>query len=274
MRSAPSPRRERGVVLVLTLWVVALLAVLGAAAARDARERLALARVHATRVQLDAAAEGVLWRVVDDVVDLPAAPLVPPDGVIVDVPASGRSVLVRVTDESAKTDLNGASPELLAATLRATAPRGRRDPLTVDALLDWRDADDTARPEGAEQDDYRRAGRATGPKNAPFEAVRELRQVPGVDGARFRRLRPLVTVVAPGGATGPTTAGDASDDAPAAYAAGHAYMIEVEAAAAGVTAGVRAVIAASSDAAGYRVLAWESGAPGLRAGMDARGEPP
>jgi type II secretory pathway component PulK len=50
----------------------------------------------------------------------------------------------------------------------------------VDALLDWRDADDIPCPLGAERDWYRDARRFP-PRNGPLADVRELRRVRGFD---------------------------------------------------------------------------------------------
>src|SRR5262249_27770542 len=63
----------------------------------------------------------------------------------------------------------------------------------VDAILDYRDGDGIKRPKGAEEAEYRAAGRAQGPKNAPFAAMEELGQVLGVDAALLEKLTPFVT---------------------------------------------------------------------------------
>jgi type II secretory pathway component PulK len=47
-------------------------------------------------------------------------------------------------------------------------------------IVDWRDADDQPGTGGAELADYRRANIGYGPRNGPFEAVGELRQVLGL----------------------------------------------------------------------------------------------
>ncbi len=64
----------------------------------------------------------------------------------------------------------------------------------VDAIGDFRDADDLRRLNGAEDRDYQAAGLAHGPKNRPFESVAELRQVFGMTGALYDRVAPALTV--------------------------------------------------------------------------------
>jgi type II secretory pathway component PulK len=46
-------------------------------------------------------------------------------------------------------------------------------------ILDWRDADEQRREDGAERAEYRAAGRAYTPRNGPFESVDEVKQVLG-----------------------------------------------------------------------------------------------
>lgn len=101
-----------------------------------------------------------------------------------------------VQDHAGLLDLNRASPERLAsllATLGAVDPQG-----LAAAIADFRDPDDAIRPAGAEGVAYQRAGMPHGPKNHPFDAVEELDQVLGMSAELLRRVRPLLTIRAPG----------------------------------------------------------------------------
>ncbi len=77
-------------------------------------------------------------------------------------------------------DLNTADDSLLTRLFFALGnPPGTADSLS-DAILDWRDADDTPRPSGAEAAWYVGRRRAP-PRNGPFGDVRELRRVRGFE---------------------------------------------------------------------------------------------
>jgi hypothetical protein len=89
----------------------------------------------------------------------------------------------RVEEAGTRLDLNRASPEALRTLLGDSL---------ADAVLDWRDPDDVARPLGAEGDWYR-AQRRVLPRNAPLGDVAELRLVRGFDSATVQRLEPLLT---------------------------------------------------------------------------------
>jgi type II secretory pathway component PulK len=73
---------------------------------------------------------------------------------------------------------------------RLRIPDATRDSM-VDALLDWRDADDVPRPHGAERQWYVTNGRFA-PRNGPFADVREIRRVRGFE--KLEGLDSLVSV--------------------------------------------------------------------------------
>ena len=72
------------------------------------------------------------------------------------------------------------------------------EPARAEALAasvqDFRDADDTPRPNGAEDGDYAGAGLPHGAKDAPFEAVEELHQVFGMTRELYAAVAGAVTV--------------------------------------------------------------------------------
>ena len=106
----------------------------------------------------------------------------------------GNNILVtEALDEGGKIDLNFASERLLSALLIGLNVEPARAHTVVDTILDYRDGDNVKRPKGAEETEYRAAGRAQGPKNAPFAAVEELNQVLGIDAELFEEMTPFVT---------------------------------------------------------------------------------
>ena len=74
------------------------------------------------------------------------------------------------------------------------------------AILDWRDADDLKRPNGAEEPDYRAAGKTYKPANAPFDSVGELQRVLGVTPALVARIADSLTVYSRQPGINPATA--------------------------------------------------------------------
>ena len=61
------------------------------------------------------------------------------------------------------------------------------------AIMDWRDADSTARPNGAERDAYIKAEMLALPTNAPFREIEELRNVMGMTADVYAASSPYLT---------------------------------------------------------------------------------
>ena len=76
----------------------------------------------------------------------------------------------------------------------------------VDAIADWRDADDLRRPNGAEAPEYRAANLKYVPANAPFETIGDVARVLGMTQAVFQRIAPLITVYSRRPGINPATA--------------------------------------------------------------------
>jgi general secretion pathway protein K len=132
-------------------------------------------------------------RVILDLLRLKASPQPAPLPAGVIVESESGQATVEVEDEDGKVDLNLAPDPLLAEVLRQ-AGAGKAAAALVDAVADFRGADDLRRANGAERRDYERMGMPWGPKNALFDAVSELRQVPGVTSELFDRVAPAFTV--------------------------------------------------------------------------------
>lgn len=104
----------------------------------------------------------------------------------------GNRISIAVQDEAGKVDVNYADERLLRALLAGLGVPANG--AVADAILDFRDADNDRRPQGAERAEYLAAGRAQGPKNGPLSVVDELEQVLGLNAAIVAELRPHVTV--------------------------------------------------------------------------------
>ncbi|MFN2397813.1 MAG: general secretion pathway protein GspK [Gemmatimonadaceae bacterium] len=96
---------------------------------------------------------------------------------------------LRIVPAGARMDVNSADGEMLRALFAAIGIPGPRSDSLADALLDWRDADDEPRANGAERDWYVLSG-ADIPRNAPLASMLELSRVRG-----YAAVAPLDSVL-------------------------------------------------------------------------------
>jgi general secretion pathway protein K len=188
--------RQRGIALILVLWLTILLTVIGGSFAYGMRNEALAARNTLSLAQARALADGAVYRTAFELMrprglaDVWAA-----DGIVHAWDDDGTRIAVSALDESGKIDLNTA-PDALIKGLLQTAGGLEEDAAgqLLDVINDWKDADDLRRPNGAEAPDYQAAGLNYKPANAPFEAVAELQRVLGMTPAIYGRIADSLTV--------------------------------------------------------------------------------
>lgn len=183
-----------GFVYLLALIVVVVVSSLAVVMARGAGLRLRAGQDEGARAASRGAALGVLRAVVNDLdasltTGMPGLVTVQAEGetvgvctvVLIGRDPAGTSQHFGLIDEAGKVDVNVAPVEVLAALPNMTTE-------IAAAIIDWRDSDDVADPNGgAERTDGAYAGAliAFAPRNAPFETIDELRLVSGVTDQLF-----------------------------------------------------------------------------------------
>jgi general secretion pathway protein K len=201
------PRSQRGIALVLALWLTVLLTVIASGFAFSMRSEALAARNAISLAQARVAADSAVERTLFEL----SRPRVPDawaaDGVPRAWSEDGIDFRVYAVDEAAKIDINFANEALLKSVL---VKIGMLDDLAatrvLDAIVDWRDPDDLRRPNGAEESDYRAAGLKYPPSNSQFETVGEIARVLGVAPELFERVAPVFTVYSRQAGINPMTA--------------------------------------------------------------------
>lgn len=188
-------RSQRGVALVLVMWASVLLTVIASTFILERRTDAMVVGNSAALARAEAAAEAGVHRAMYEIYrNDPSADRWRADGTPRNWSFDGIPVYLELRDESAKIDINTASDALLRGLLASSGLEEAEVQKLLDAILDWRDPDPLKRPNGAEEPDYREAGLAYKPANAPFQAIEELQLVLGMRPETYRRLAPSITV--------------------------------------------------------------------------------
>jgi general secretion pathway protein K len=186
--------RQKGLALVLVLWVLSLLTIMAGSFALSMRREASITAGIKNNAQAMAVAESGIalaemmlqnpdpdkrWRA---------------DGSIYEIIATDAKVRVRLLAEAGKIDINKADQALLEGLMIYAPVDAEQKLRLVSAILDWRDADDLVHINGAEKKEYQDAGLSYQPANKPFQSIEELQMVLGMNKSVFLQLEPLITV--------------------------------------------------------------------------------
>ena len=186
--------RQRGIVLVVVLWLVVLITVIGSSHARNMRIETTLAFNHVGTAKARALAEAGINRAIMELFVSNTDTRWPLNGTARQIQLDSGRVNIAIRDASGLLDLNTADPAQLEAVLEAAGTEEATRLRLVDAILDWRDKDSLRRLHGAEDNDYRHAGLDWGARDGLFASVDELRYVLDMTHELFERLAPYLTV--------------------------------------------------------------------------------
>ena len=201
---------ERGIALILVLWVMALLTVIAGEFCHAVRTEVNVTRNFKEETQTHyIAMSGLFWTCQELVVNgylprpvsAPGNEDAPEDArwrINTDIPAApfgGGWFKVEKGNESGKVNLNRAGERLLRMMLNSFPLEEIDKTIIVDSILDWRDPDSLHRVNGAEDDYYLALPQPYKCKNGDFTSIEELLLVRGVTPQIFHGgLKNMVSV--------------------------------------------------------------------------------
>ncbi len=186
---------ERGIALMVTLWLLAYLGVIFMTFTFSMRTELAAAGNFREEAESYHLAEAGIYQAAAELINAETTVLPPgftPYDYLMEkwrnnpylhknVPLGRGSYWVTITDEESKIPLNGATDPMLARLLSNSGVTDDKLVSTiVDSIQDWRDPDNLHRLNGAEDDYYLSLPTPYRAKNADFEVIDELLLVKGM----------------------------------------------------------------------------------------------
>jgi general secretion pathway protein K len=187
-------RKQQGIALVLVLWILSLLTIMAGSYALTIRREISIVSAINDNAKLKALAEAGLNVAATMLFYQDEKNTWAGDGSIYLFQFKDAEIRLRIFSESGKIDINKADEKLLLAVLKTSSADETQQQEIVDAILDWRDKDELVRINGAEEKQYRDAGKRYQPQNKDFQAIEELQLVLGMDEAIYTQLESLITV--------------------------------------------------------------------------------
>lgn len=186
-------RGQAGVALMLVLWVMVLLTAISAEFVLSMRTEVNITRNFKEETRAYYAALAGIEEAKAEILSASGPVYIDEEGLLV----LGEEVPVRegtfgdvrysytIIDEERKINLNSATPQQLRYILSESGVEDAELDTIVDSILDWRDADDLHRLNGAEEEYYRSLPKPYSCKDGPFDTVDELLMVKGMTAEIF-----------------------------------------------------------------------------------------
>ncbi len=177
-------RNDRGIALLLVLWVLILLMTIIVSFSYLARTELEAGYQFNKRLKEEMLLEGAINQAIletiyairnpdsEDAWQLNGTPL--------DYGTNEDGITIIIRPEASKVDLNRSSDVILRGILTSLDVDAETSDIIVDSILDWRDRDDLHRLNGAENDYYQSLEKPYSCKNADFDSIYELLLVRGI----------------------------------------------------------------------------------------------
>ena len=194
----PAQPPQRGIALIMVLWGIALLTVIAASYAFETRTEALLSANFIDKAKAEAAAEAGVRRAIADMLQNTES-IFRSSRTEKSLHFADADLRIAVVSEHGRIDLNAAPDALIVSVVeQVLADLSLGEAVTAesiaDPILDWRDGDKTKRRSGAEDPDYRAAGKPYGAADQAFISVNELSLVQGIPLSIYRELVKYFTV--------------------------------------------------------------------------------
>ena len=183
---------ERGIALIVVLWVIAALALIAGAMLAATMTSAKIEHNSWTQLEVRTAADTAVQGAILSLFD--PANSKPLDGREQSYAAGDVSISLSMQDQSGLVDVNYAGPGVLRTVFKTNGVDAEAAQALADRILDWRSPAGTQHLNGVNRTDYRSAGYAYRPRNAPFQSLDELRLVMGMTPEIYSRIAPALTV--------------------------------------------------------------------------------
>lgn len=200
------PKKERGVILVVVLWLLTLLTIMAMGFSSSMRTETRSMRNIIDNVKAGQLADAAIHQGIFKLLNRTPEEQQQSYGLATSFSYNGEQLRLQLWDEQGKININLATEEQLAALFLSLNLELSQSDSLIGAIIDWRDEDELRQLNGAEAAEYVRAGLRSRPSNKPFQSIAELQQVLGISSDIYSAIAPLITIYSSEGKINPALA--------------------------------------------------------------------
>ena len=206
--------RERGIILIVVLWIVATLAVLVAVLNSTVNKSARLAQLEDRRLKTQAMLDAGLEIAVSHLLTRNAQGTTRwlADDRTYESPAPGGTVKIRIRDVSGLIDINKADERLLAGLFAQFAPSLNDATSLAEAIVDWREADakdgsgGAAETDKTDEESENEDENEDKPASRRFMSLTQLYSFPSAEREFVSKVVPFLTIYSADGVINPVAA--------------------------------------------------------------------
>ncbi|MCK5888477.1 MAG: general secretion pathway protein GspK [Methylococcales bacterium] len=198
--------KEKGLALVLVLWIVTLLIIMSSSFALTIQRESSIISGLKEKSEASALAEAGIYYAITRTFSTDIEQKWHVSNSLYNFTYNNKKVRILIADESGKVAINHAEKTQLLTLFDSIGVEEETAENLSEAILDWRDSDDLHRINGAELPQYEEAGLKYGPSNKAFKNIEEVQMVLGMTSEIYQRIEDLVSIYAKARNINPTTA--------------------------------------------------------------------
>ena len=199
-------KANKGLALIVVLWVVTLLTIMASSFALTIQRETAITSGLKDKAQASALAEAGINYAILMLFSKDSEQRWQANSSLYEIEFAGKRIRMLIADESGKININLASKEQLQQLFDSLAVEEALADSLSDAILDWRDKNDLHRVNGAEKQQYEEADLKYSPRNDLFKSVEEVQMVMGMKAEIYQQLEGMISVYTKNKKINPVTA--------------------------------------------------------------------
>lgn len=188
--------KEKGLALIVVLWVITLLIIMASSFSLTIQRESAIIAGIKEKAQASALAEAGIYYAILKLMHNDKEQQWQAFDSLYEIDYEGKMVRIKIADESGKIAINIAKKEQLISLFNSVGVEEETADSLSDAIIDWRDPDDTQSPNGAESEEYERAELKYEPRNAAFSNIEEIQMVLGMTADTYKKMENMISIYA------------------------------------------------------------------------------